>query len=79
MLTQSVYSCNNFITCRNQYAIAELLIQAGADVNKKNAVGIYPIMVAAALGHHKVLKVMANAKGANLGNQVLDTLVVLAC
>ena len=60
----------SFFNFRNSYAIAEVLIKAGANVNLKNHIGLYPIVVAAALGHHKVLRVLVKAENTDLTIQV---------
>ena len=56
--------------CRNQEAAAELLVRAGADVNYKNAVGLFPLAVAAAIGNHDTLRVLVRSPGIELNDKV---------
>ena len=54
---------------RNQEAAAELLVRAGADVNYKNAVGLFPLAVAAAIGNHDTLRVLVKSPGIDLNDK----------
>ena len=45
-------------------------MKAGADVNYKNAVGLFPLAVAAAIGNHSTLRVLVKSKGVNLNEKV---------
>lgn len=54
---------------RNQETAAELLVSAGADVNYKNAVGLFPLAVAAAIGNHDTLRILAKSPGINLSDK----------
>lgn len=54
---------------RNQEAAAELLVSAGADVNYKNAVGLFPLAVAAAIGNHDTLRVLAKSPEIDLNDK----------
>ena len=68
--------------CRNQEAVAELLVKAGADVNFKNAVGLFPLAVAAAIGNHSTLRVLVKSEDINLNDKVTwmwSYIVVLMC
>ena len=50
---------------------AELLLEAGADVNSKNVKrSITPVMIAGAVGHFKLLEVLANHPTADVNAQV---------
>ena len=57
------------LICRNQEAAAELLVRAGADVNYKNAVGLFPLAVAAAIGNHDTLRVLAKTPTIDLNDK----------
>ena len=54
----------------NQDEGAQLLLDAGADVNCKNALGVVPISLATMMGNSRVLKVLANSPQADLCHQV---------
>ena len=54
--------------------VAELLVRAGADVNYKNAVGLFPLAVAAAIGNHSTLRVFVNSPGIDLNDKVSSSL-----
>ena len=60
---------------RNQEVAADLLVKAGADVNYKNAVGLFPLAVAAAIGNHNTLRVLVKSSGINL-NDTVTTLIL---
>ena len=60
-----------YIFCSNQDEAAKLLLDAGADVNCKNAVGIFPLTLCTALGNYRVLRLLANHPKVNLHNQVI--------
>lgn len=62
---------------RNQEVAADLLVKAGADVNYKNAVGLFPLAVAAAIGNHNTLRVLVKSKGINLNDTVSDYVVIV--
>lgn len=50
---------------------ASLLVEAGADVNSRNVKrGITPIMIAGAVGHFELLKIMATHHTADVNVQV---------
>ena len=49
---------------------AKLLLNAGADINYKNAVGTFPLELSTALGNYKVLRLLAKHPRVNLHNQV---------
>ena len=49
---------------------AKLLLDAGADVNSKNAKDNTPLMVAAALGHYSVLRFLIDQPNINVNAQV---------
>ena len=49
---------------------AKLLLDAGADVNCRNAKDNTPLMVAAALGHHNVLKLLIAQPNIDINAQV---------
>ena len=50
---------------------ATLLLEAGADVNSRNAKrSITPVMIAGAVGHFRLLKVMASHRSADVNVQV---------
>lgn len=57
------------LICRNQEAAAELLVRAGADINYKNAVGLFPLAVAAAIGNHDTLRVLAKTPTIDLNDK----------
>ena len=49
--------------------IAEMLIDAGANVNSKNSNEVTPLIIAAVQGH-KVLRILANHPGILLASHV---------
>ena len=69
-----LHSCVRIVTAlmfySNQDDAAKLLLDAGADVNCKNAVGIFPLTLCTALGNYRVMKLFANHPKVNLHNQV---------
>ena len=48
----------------------KLLLDAGADINYKNAVGTFPLELSTTLGNYKVLRLLAKHPRVNLHNQV---------
>ena len=58
-------------TCSNAVEAARLLLEAGADVNARNSKRcITPIMIAGAVGHFKLLEIMATHPSADVNVQV---------
>ena len=58
--------------CSDQDDAAKLLLDAGADINYKNAVGNFPLKLCTALGNYRVLRLLANHPKVNLHNQVVS-------
>ena len=54
----------------NQEQATEVLLDAGADVNCRDGVENTAIMVAGALGHYEVLRILANHPQIDLNAQV---------
>ena len=48
----------------------KLLIDAGADVNCRNSLGLCPLTLATATGNYKILKLLTNSPTINLNAQV---------
>ena len=61
---------NGLLFYSDQDDAAKLLLDAGADINYKNAVGIFPLKLCTTLGNYKVLRLLANHPRVNLHNQV---------
>ena len=55
----------------NHYQVAELLLDAGSDVNLKGIGGNTPIHIAAALGHCRLLKLFLNQPNPDVNPQVI--------
>ena len=52
--------------------MVELLLKAGANVNAKNDRGTTPLMIAAAQGHQRVMKMLLKQQNIDPQQQVCD-------
>lgn len=59
-----MYTCSKSLEC------AKLLVDAGVDVNCRNAKDNTPLMVAAALGHYNILKFLLDQPKIEVNAQV---------
>ena len=61
-----------FVSYSKSLECAKLLLDAGADVNCRNAKDNTPLMVAAALGHHNVLRLLISQSNIDINAQVMN-------
>ena len=67
----SVYFVSIFLSfCSDQDDAAKLLLDAGADPNYKNPLGICPLALCTAVGSYRVLRLLAVHPKIDLHNQV---------
>jgi len=64
-----------FTCSSNQEKAAEVLLDAGVDVNCRDAMQTTPLMIAAAVGHYRVLRILANHPQVDLHAQVSCTTI----
>ena len=64
------YICYHFIHS-DEDEVAQLLVDAKADVNSRNNKGATPLIIASVKGHHSVLRILANHPNIKLHEQVL--------
>lgn len=57
--------------------VAQLLVNANADVNSRNNKGATPLIIAAVKGHHSVLRILANHPNIRLHEQVMWCVLLL--
>ena len=60
--------------CSDEDEVAQLLVNANADVNSKNNKGATPLIIAAVKGHQSVLRILANHPNIKLHEQVIYVL-----
>ena len=60
-----------YVYHRNQAETAELLVGAKAAVDYKNNLGLFPLILATALGHYAVMKVLTKTTVECLNTQVI--------
>lgn len=63
-------SCDSPVVCSDEDEIAQLLINAGANLNSKNHRDATPMIIAAVKGHTSVLRILANHPDIDLTTQV---------
>ena len=61
---------SSFFFCSDQDDAAKLLLDAGADPNYKNPLGICPLALCTAVGSYRVLRLLAMHPKIDLHNQV---------
>ena len=72
--TKERYCCG--LSLSDEDEAAKILIDHGAGLNSTNKKGATPLIIAAAKGHHSVLRILANNPQTNLHMQVCSTAVV---
>ena len=60
-----------YVHYSNHYQVAELLLDAGSDVNVTGYGGSTPIHIAAALGHCRLLKLFLNQPNPDVNSKVI--------
>ena len=68
---------NGSLFCSDQDDAAKLLLDAGADPNYKNALGICPLALCTAVGSYRVLRLLAKHPKINLHNQVHEIYITV--
>ena len=61
---------SSFFFCSDQDDAAKLLLDAGADPNYKNPLGVCPLALCTAAGSYRVLRLLAMHPKIDLHNQV---------